>query len=57
MQRTHAHGVGLLIDRVIERFEIHLPSSDRRALQSAKLNRLEHSRSWENILILKVQLL
>lgn len=54
---TRVHGVRLLIDRVIERFEIHLPYSDRRVLQSAGLNRLGQSSVWENILTLKLQLL
>lgn len=39
---THSE-VKLLIDRVIERFTIHLPSTVRRALLSLKFNRLRQS--------------
>lgn len=41
---THTHSeVKLLIDRVIERFKIHLPSTVTRALLSLEFNRLKQS--------------
>lgn len=40
--------VGLLIDRVIERFKIHLPSTVRQAQPCLELNRLRQSSSWSS---------
>ena len=49
-EHTNTHtrsGVRLLIDRVIERFKIHLPSTVRQALLSLEFNGLRQSELLE----------
>lgn len=60
VSHTRKSEVGLLIDRVIERFKIHLPSTVRQTLLSLEFNRLGQSSSWsswEDIFDIKVQAL
>lgn len=60
VSHTRKSEVGLLIDRVIERFKIRLPSTVRRTLLSLEFNRLGEWSSWsrwEDIFDIKVQAL
>lgn len=53
---TLSHTVELLIDRVIDRFKIHLSSTVRQTPLSPEFNRLSQTSSWsnrENVLILR----